>query len=707
MNEKNNIEIASDTPRLKELQDEISTSITQASWYYERCITNDDTRFCIWNGQSDDARKHKEDIGEPAFPWEGASDARIRTADMLVNEDVRVMKAAFFRGKINALGTEAGDLAAGQNVAVLMKWMLHTHMAHELRREVELLAQWRQSYGAAVCWTWWDQQTRLELKKLNLQQIQQAVAQSGDPAARQMLDALFDPLQTDALAEMFQRMAPGLTLTEARAVIEDLHTKGEAEFPQPYIFKNKPKWEALRPMVDVFFPVSTADLQRARFIARREWLTETELRDRVEAYGWDKKFVEEALKHKGTTSMEVNDTRLLLRDREMGFGKNRLVDDYQELVEIFHVYYKAMRRGTPAVYCSVLHSSVKDQWGKHEMGEYQHGEYPFRELVREFASTSILESRGIPEIVDSHQREIKTQRDYRADRSSIAILPPVKVPANRGKMKLLFGPAVQVSERRPGEISWMQPPPFDQGTIEIERATRGDVNEYFGRATADVAPTRSQLYFQDLVDGFLRECSLVGVQSFQLMQQYMSDVEVSRVVGVMRRPFQVSRAEIQGKYDLAIEFDVRDLDTEFLAKKLDMIGKMVVPLDTAGVLDRAELVSLVMGAIDPQIAERVVRDYQAVTAGEVEDEQVQFAKLSAGVEPVMKEGGQNAQLRMQVLQNIIQSNPDIQGRLGQDKVFASLVENRMKHFQFQLQQQQNAQIGRIGVAPALGMSAMQ
>ena len=71
------------------------------------------------------------------------------------------------------------------------------------------------------------------------------------------------------------------------------------------------------------------------------------------------------------------------------------------------------------------------------------------------------------------------------------------------------------------------------------------------------------------------------------------------------------------------------------------------------------------------------------------------------MEPPLPQQGVNYQLRAQVLQGIIAANPALQQRLQQDEIFRNMVEARMKVFQFQDQQQQNAIIGRQGALPAL------
>jgi hypothetical protein len=306
----------------------------------------------------------------------------------------------------------------------------------------------------------------------------------------------------------------------------------------------------------------------------------------------------------------------------------------------------------------------------------------------------------VPEITQAAQEEIKIQRDYRADRASISILPPVRVPANRGKFDLVLGPGAQIPERRPGEIGWMDPPRPDAGSIEVENATRFDVNNYFGRMAEGVPPQMSMLHTQELIDSWLLDMKLCVIQTMALAQQYMTPEDVARVTG-NQLPFSASPQDIRGRFDITAEFDARLLDAEALGAKLDYLAKILVPMDSFGVIDRVGLIKYMFQAVDPNMAALLVQDIGAATQAEQEDEQSAFAKISAGAEPPLKEGGQNAQVRLQTLQGIVQSNPAVQQRYQSDEIFRSMIDARAQAFQFQLQQQQNAVIGRTGAQPAL------
>jgi hypothetical protein len=74
-----------------------------------------------------------------------------------------------------------------------------------------------------------------------------------------------------------------------------------------------------------------------------------------------------------------------------------------------------------------------------------------------------------------------------------------------------------------------------------------------------------------------------------------------------------------------------------------------------------------------------------------------LAKIFAGIEMPARPNG--AQVAMQVIQQYT-SQPDIQQRAQQDQAFAARLEKYAGQYTFMMQQQQNAQIGRIGTQPA-------
>jgi hypothetical protein len=81
------------------------------------------------------------------------------------------------------------------------------------------------------------------------------------------------------------------------------------------------------------------------------------------------------------------------------------------------------------------------------------------------------------------------------------------------------------------------------------------------------------------------------------------------------------------------------------------------------------------------------------------DVQSDIGNMLLGNEALYQENDPTAQTKLQYTQQIMQSNPKAQAALQQDENFKALFENYVKSLQMSIMQQQNAQIGRIGVTP--------
>ena len=111
------------------------------------------------------------------------------------------------------------------------------------------------------------------------------------------------------------------------------------------------------------------------------------------------------------------------------------------------------------------------------------------------------------------------------------------------------------------------------------------------------------------------------------------------------------------------------------------------------------LVKWYLGQLSRRLANRLTRPVDAANQSEIDDEEANFTKIAAGVEPPMLEEGQNYALRRQTLLGIGQKNPEAFRKLTPQSW--AILEARLKHFDGMLEQQKNAVIGRTMAAPAL------
>jgi len=261
----------------------------------------------------------------------------------------------------------------------------------------------RETYGLSIMAIDWEQQTRVEVKSFTMEDAMMMLQEAQDPNLQALLEVILDPEQEELAAQLMGEIIPELgTTTKVRQFRE----KGAVEWEQPYIFSSKPVVRALEPWEDIIFPIQTDAIQRAPFIARRELLNEFELRERAAIEGWDQEWVERAVKHKG----ELKRIHLNIHRSD-----NFLFEQLRDLIEVWHVYRKEHDERTNAtkVTRTVISWNITDKHALHELMPYEHQMYPFVELPRERNTRPLLEARGIPEIVQTAQEEVKIQRDFR------------------------------------------------------------------------------------------------------------------------------------------------------------------------------------------------------------------------------------------------------------------------------------------------------
>jgi hypothetical protein len=699
MNEST-IELTGDTPKIEELIGELTKATDDASGYCQKMQLAYDARHALWPGQSSDGRKHAKALGRDAKPWEGSSDVRIRTVDRICNEQSELLFSAFLRAKINAVALTSEDLKWGTKVTTLLQWEVWTKMRTQLHRELSILSNWMLLYGSAILGVFWRQETRRVQEDVTLEMIAGALLPTigEDPQlAVDMMSAvremLLDPERQEELNAILQALSPTATRKELKQCREALLKGEKATLPVVEPFNVGPEWRALLPFVDIFFPVHTDDIQTARWVAHRERLTVSELKNRVVTHGYDEDWVEEASEKKGQAV-----------DRMNGFlfsGCNTAVDEDRDFIEIFHFYYKSYGKGDdPVTWHTVLHPHVQDAVGLHEEHPYKHGLYPYVVYRREYKDRDILSSQGIGVLAHTWQNAIKLQHDARSDRSTFSVLPPIIVPAGRST-DLEIGPGTIWPGKRNENFQWMSAPSHDPTSIEIENSTTAMVDQYFGCPGPHTPPEISQRRTQSLADNFLVDCSVAVTQTLQLMQQYLDDEVVTQVIG-QGQIWRFSRQEIQGQFHLQLDFDTRNLNPEMVAEKMKQISELILPLDRLGIVDTSQIVEIALSAIDPWMAQRAIRTPQAANEEQITDEQNILARMVSGIEsPMTPQMGMNYELRLQILQQTISSNPELQSMIEQRPMLQKMLVNRMKFLQFQVQQQQNAVIGRVGTAPVL------
>jgi len=710
-NEARTLRTAAGAPDLTAMTAALEEAATLASTEIDNMARDQNTRYAWWTDQQDNGRKPDIVNGREAAPWPGASDARIRLADELINYDVKVMKAAARRAKLTVRGTESGDMRDAGKVQLYLEHLRDTRLRRNYEREGELAAQYRQMHGKSLTAITWHQEYAREfvtLERATLEQAALAAAQSGQPdqgasIVLAALDPAADPSTIEQALALAEQMFPDSTAQQRRQALADLGTEGTASLPQRYLRLNEPRREALKLWHDVWLPTNTEDLQRSPWIAWRRTFTPSEVMEKQVSEGWDEDFCDRAVETVGRTILELVSTDQQDSSRRQDFRDQE--EEMQDRVEVFYVYHTyADDQDVPCKHLTVMSPHVvAASRGRSDDApvaidqalDYDHGLYPFVAHRRENIGRQLIASRGVPEIVMTQQAEVKHTRDARVNQTDLVLQPPVIRPEREIGLPISLRPRGEVGERRQNSTRMMVLPNTAPAGQPLEAEAQRDALRYFGRLRGE-DPALAALMEQDLADDFCSEEADVWRHTLKLAQQYEEDMTFQRIVGGQPSRIRLTRAEIQGEYDLRLYYNTDALDPERMKAKVELYSKFLLP-NSNGEIDTAPITRGLMSYYFPEFADVALRGTEQVTAKEVEDEELNWTRMVGNIEPAMKESGQNFQLRMQWLQSQV-GKPESQQLLQQLPYLEQLVSKRMEHLSFMVEQKTtNAQTGRVGV----------
>ena len=693
--------IDEDGPDVLVLSRAYKDAVNDLEGHSDQVEENQDTRYCVWSGQSADQRKHAVKQGDTQpFPWDGASDLRVPVVDELIVHDVAQLLVALTSANIRAVAVEGGDLGKAAVVSNFMRWLMLSQMK-ELPRESEILANYINERGIGVLGVFWEQRVQKTQLPISLADIEQ----SNPDVAIAIRENLFTDELTALVANQF-----GVSTKKAKRMLKDLRDTGTATIPYVVQQVNRPVVRAYAIGEDLFLPANTTDFQSARSVFRRQFLSPEAAREKVISDGWESDYVEQAI----DKCMAADGTGISADEsfeRRDGQVVNQ-IERHKGLVEFVWAYQRLSDEdGVPGIYCTVFCPSMhedndcgSDSYAKHELLGYRHGLYPFVVFNREHLSRLLLDTRGVPEINKGFQDAIKTEYDARRDNASLATVPPVRHPVGRAPGRL--GPGTMIAERRPQEYGYMDIPPPPQASVEVQTSIEQRTRKYNGRPTADDTQNEWQTKVKKQVTSWLTGWSHVTTQLLDLYLQYGPEEEWFRVIGAgTQNAEKFTKAEFSGKYDFYLSFDVLNQNPETFQAKLKAMGEIAAQFDRNGQVDYGKLLIRAFEMIDPVLAEDVIVPTDVAAKKEVTETQSDLAKMWSGIDLDVPQQGINPQLRLQVMQQWLQGpqdNPavDVQARMAADPALQKRVQRYSEQLQFQITQRDNALIGRIGTAPA-------
>ncbi len=669
-------------PNVKSLRYAYDQTVTELEAYFDLCRTSYDDRRNWWPGKSRDLRKH----GADAFPWEGASDMESHLIDERVTKLVSLFVSSLSRANVRAFPVEMGDIARSKIVSNFMKWMVSSGYIPRFRREMELGANYLLERGILITYIGWHREDRRFLQKLNLEQIIQISPELGT--------AIESGKEDETIIELLKASFDGVTDKKARLALKKLRQTGEAELPVVRRQVDAPEVKTLAPDGDFMFPPYVTDPQRAPYCFWRTYYTAQELRNKVSTDNWDEDFVEHVIENFRGVNIDS-----IEREQE-GRRSTSLTDnayEANELIELVHVYQRLIDEedNSEGIYETIIHKNFDTEkstiqpYAKFElMNGYE--DYPVVVTKLSEDSKRLYDSSTIPDVLRGIQHQVKIERDSRIDRNSIATLPPIMHPVGHSPSD--WGPGRMIPYRRKGEFEFGPTPAYNSGSVEMEQTMERQADAMVG---LDYDDPISQMRRQFLVDKFLSHTAEVLRMAYRCFQRFGPDSIFFRVTG-SPDPQVFDKGNPDENYDIVISYDVLNSDPEAQENKLNQLVSLT-QLDRNGRISIDRLLEVAASSIDPTLADSILQPSEEAQEQIVKQVTDDLSKIFAGIEMPARPNG--AQIALQIIQEYAQQ-PDVAARLQQDESFGARLQKYVGQYQFQMQQAQNAQIGRIGTNPA-------
>ena len=671
----------SDEPDIKALNQAYNLTVTELEAYFDLCRTSYDDRRNFWPGKSRDHRKH----GADAFPWEGASDIECHLIDERITRLVALFMSSLRRANVRAFPVESGDIARSKLVSGFLKWMVSSGYIPRFYREMELGANYMLERGILITYVGWHREDRTFKQLIDINQV----AEISPEAAMAIQSGDSD----EELTLLLQNTFDGVTEKRAKKALKELRKNGVTELPVIRRQVNSPEVKTLAPDGDFFFPPYVTDPQRAPYCFWKTYYTPQELQTKVSTDGWDEDFVDYVVsKYRGVNIDSIE------REQE-GRRSISLTDnayEADELIEIVYGYQRLIDEedGSEGIYCTVFHKefSGNEMAPGYAKFELMNGYEDYPVVVTRLAEDTkrLYDTQTIPDILRGIQNQVKVEKDSRIDRNSLATLPPILHPV--GQAPTDWGPGRMIPYRRKGDLDFAPIPSYNEGSLEMETTLTELADKLVG---LDEKSKMSTVRQQFLVDKFLSHTAEVLRMSFKCFQRFGPDEIFFRVTGIPD-PQIFNKGNPDENFDILINFDVLNTDPDNVQAKLKQFAELT-QFNTNNRMSMDNFLDIAASAVDPVMADAVLQPVESAQEEVVKQVTDDLAKIFAGIEVPARPAG--AQIAIQVIQQYTQQ-PDIAQRAATDEAFAARLQKYTGQYTFQMQQAQNAQISRIGTAPA-------
>ena len=677
-----------DEPDMQTLHKIYEEDLSDNFGWFDQCEANRNLRVNWWPGKNREQKK----LHVGAKPWRGASDQEVPVVDPRINTLVALCINAIRSGHVTAYPVGSDDVKRASAASTFIRWMIDSWIPHAYE-EIELSLNHMFEKGMAATFVGWEKKQRKHLEQFDIQQI----AEQAPEAA----DVLLDENREDEAIALFQSMFESVNERKAKSALKDLRKTGVMKLPVVKGDIDRPAIWDKDPSADVIYPSYTMDTRRVSRCHIRHFMTAQDIEAAVAAEGWDKGWAEDVIdNHMGMTQSEIDGEfsgRLGVQRNQSSSLFNIGSHDAEDLVEIVRTFQRFVDEdGAVGIYQTVWCPKQKESADiPYAIFELLNGwdEFPIAVTTMTRDSKRIYDQRSVCDLLRGNQRQAKVTRDSFVDQQSIAINPPRTHPAGRPASQ--WGAGADFPTRRGEENLYRTleiPDTMRQG-VEMEQYLDQEADFILGLTLDSPIALARQQYW---INRGLAHVSEIARLAYKAYQKYYSDDTIYFRVTGSPDPQTFNRGPMDEEMDIRFSFDARFNDPEFTQKTTEMLVQMKQS-NVDGNYSNREIDTIWAHLTVPQFASRIVRPQDAaqrdIVKNVADDLALIWSGQSVGARP------EGAQVALQYIQSYVQKD-SVRKRMEEDEQFAQDLDTYIQQYEFQLQQAQNAQTGRIGTDPA-------
>ena len=642
----------------------------------------------LWKGQTPNGLRVDTDEAA-AWPFDGASDQRVRWGDTAFQEFVALLTVALDTCKVEVTcdGTPAGSRRAGA-IRRLLDWCRQ-----------KLGAKWYVQIAALLRYTLvdtpavgaldvgWKVRRTMGVVALDEEALGGEFAAwrtaQGDVAeedARQTWTLAVAGEDEGAMEEAaaFLVAVKGCRREDVEDILAALDEEGSCEALATATTWEGPEIKALRFGDDFMIPAGTEDFDYADPFFRQDWMTETELREVARADDWDMKWVEETLRHKGVNFYDTRDYSH--------------AEDMKNLVNVVWAYTTEVDdEGETTRWATVLSHADGSAFGKRVVRS-RRGKWETVFFRREALANNCLASRGLAHICAPDQGLAKELKDFANDNAIVGSLPAVKAKGARVR-NVVLEPFGVMNMGQNDDVAYMQPPAYPAAAKEMVKAIRDDLYAFLGLTNGETDVTTRTSSFTAFM---LAQFAELYRRLVEAAQDYASDQALAGVTGEADVR-GLRHEDLDGDFQLTLKFNPANMNHKDLIDRVTALGQVIAPLDAKNELDRGPVVRNAFLQLFPECQGASFRTAEELRGDDYADEEQNFVKIKAGILPQMDtEGKWNYQARLAWHQRMQEENPDAIAEMGErSQVLYQQWLDALN--QMQTQFGENAEIGKTGV----------